>query len=188
MTQSSSQNPFNMPPFDPAAMQSAWQQMMGQFARATGQPAPASMPEMPAEAFKQMHKAWLDAMARWADEYMRSPQFLEQMKTSLEGALAMRRQVDEFIRKATEQSYGGSLGLYDAVGAVRDAESWLTRRLDEMDQRLRGIEAKLDGGAGAGGRRRGGKAAARASTSSRKPATSKKSKKKSTKRTSKKAR
>ncbi len=180
MTQSSNQNPFNMPPFDPAAVQSAWQQMLGQFARATGQPAPASMPEMPAEAFRQMQKAWLDAMARWADEYMRSPQFLEQMKKSLEGALAMRRQVEEFIRKATEQSYGGSLGLYDAVGAVRDAESWLTRRLDEMDQRLVAIEAKLDG--------RGGKSASRAGAGSRKAGATKKSKKKPTKRTSKKAR
>ena len=133
---------FGMPPFDPAAMQAIWQQMMGQFPQSNAhqQAPPASMP---AEMLKQMQKACLDSMARWVDDYMRSPQFLEQMKRSLEGALAMRRQVEGFIRKATEQSYGSTLGMYDAVGAVRDAETWITRRIDELASRLDAIEDKL---------------------------------------------
>lgn len=142
MTQQSNHPPFSMPPFDPTAMQAMWQQMMGQFSKATGQPQ-SPPPDMPAEMLKQMQKAYLDTMARWADEYMRSPQFLDQMKQSLEGALAMRRQVEEFIRKASEQSYGSTLGIYDAVGAVRDAESWITRRIDEIAARLSAIEEKL---------------------------------------------
>lgn len=149
MTQSS-QGQYSMPPFDPAAMQAMWQQMMGQFAQTAGrQPPPANMP---ADAYKQMQKMYLEMMARWADEYMRSEPFLDQMKQSLEGALAMRRQVEEFIRKASEQSYGSTLGIYDAVGAVRDAESWITRRIDELAERLGAIEAKLgiEGQAGKG--------------------------------------
>ncbi|GEM_PF-1620555 len=142
MTQHSNHPPFSIPPFDPAAMQAMWQQMMGQFTKATGQPQ-APPPDMPVEMLKQMQKAYLDTMARWADEYMRSEQFLDQMKKSLEGALAMRRQVEEFIRKASEQSYGSTLGIYDAVGAVRDAESWITRRIDEISARLGAIEEKL---------------------------------------------
>ena len=152
MSQTSATPPFNMPPFDPAAMQAMWQQMMGQFAKAaspqTGAPRSASghgvpPPDMPAEMFKQMQKAYLESMSRWAEEYMRSPQFLENMKHSLENALAMRRQVEDFLRKASEQSFGSTLGVYDAVGAVRDAESWITRRIDEIASRLDAIEAKL---------------------------------------------
>lgn len=151
MTQQAQQPPFGMPPFDPAAMQAMWQQMMSQFAPPKAAQAP---PAMPTEMFKQMQKAYLETMARWADEYMRSPQFLDQMKQSLEGALAMRRQVEDFIRKASEQSYGSTLGMHDAVGAVRDAESWITRRIDEIAERLDSIEAKLGGrGEAVGGRR-----------------------------------
>ena len=152
MNQPSNHPPFTMPPFDPAAMQAMWQQMMGQFTSPSAHPQPT--PAMPAEILKQMQKACLDTMARWADEYMRSPQFLDQMKQSLEGALAMRRQVEDFIRKASEQSYGSTLGVHDAVGAVRDAESWITRRIDDLAGRLDSIEAKLGVGGGAAGAKR----------------------------------
>lgn len=155
MTQQSQQTPFGVPPFDPAAMQAMWQQMMSQFSPGAAPQTPPT--SMPAEALKQMQKAYLDAMGRWADEYMRSPQFLDQMKQSLEGALAMRRQVEDFIRKASEQSYGSKLGMYDAVGAVRDAESWITRRLDELATRLEAIEGKLDGRGDGASARRGSK-------------------------------
>jgi len=169
MTQQSQQSPFGAPPFDPAAMQAMWQQMVSHFNQGAAPQTPSS--SMPAEAFKQMQKAYLDAMARWADEYMRSPQFLDQMKHSLEGALAMRRQVEDFIRKASEQSYGSKLGIYDAVGAVRDAESWMTRRLDELATRLEAIEAKLDGPGHAAGPKRGSKkkAPARSATPNKSP-------------------
>ncbi len=144
---SGTQPPFTMPPFDPAPMQAMWQQMMSQFARA-GAPAasgaaPASVAQTSSEVLRQMQKAWLESMSRWAEEYLRSPQFLEQMKHSLENALAMRRQVEDFIRKASEQSFGSTLGVYDAVGAVRDAESWLSRRIDEVAERLDAIEEAL---------------------------------------------
>lgn len=155
MSQSSGpQPPFNAPPFDPASMQAVWQQMMGQFARAAS-PQAAPPAGAPAEMFKQMQKAYLDAMSRWADQYMRSPEFLENMKHSLENALAVRRQVEEFLRKASEQSFGSTLGVYDAVGAVRDAESWITRRIDEIGSRLDAIEAKLGVERGRKGRRAG---------------------------------
>ncbi len=139
---SGTQPPFNAPPFDPASMQALWQQMMGQFARATS-PEGAPPAGIPAEMFRQMQKAYLDAMGRWADQYMRSPEFLANMKHSLENALALRRQVEEFLRKASEQSFGSTLGVYDAVGAVRDAEAWITRRIDEIAARLDAIESKL---------------------------------------------
>lgn len=174
---SGTQPPFTMPPFDPAAMQAMWQQMMSQFARAGAPPSSGAAPaaaDASAEMLRQMHKAWLESMSRWAEEYLRSPQFLEQMKHSLENALAMRRQVEEFLRKASEQSFGSTLGVYDAVGAVRDAESWLSRRIDEIAQRLGAIEEAL----GVARPRRGGRPASATPGSTKKKNAKRSSRKK----------
>ena len=58
---------------------------------------------------KRFQSAFLDAMARYCDEYMRSPQFLAVMKQSMDGALSLRQQpVDDGGRiDAVDDGYIG---------------------------------------------------------------------------------
>src|SRR5262245_18445741 len=59
-----------------------------------GMPAGMGMPGvMTPDAMRRMQSAFFDAMAQYAEQYMRSPQFLESMKKSMDQALEFRRQM-----------------------------------------------------------------------------------------------
>lgn len=96
------------------------------------------------EALKKMQGAFLDAMAKHADEYMRTPQFLEAMKRSMDQALQFRQQLDGVLRQQASQAYSAASGGAGAelLEAVRAGERRVTQRLDELAERV----TRLEGG------------------------------------------
>jgi len=90
------------------------------------------------EAVKRMQGAFLDAMAGSAEQYMRSPQFLDSMRQSLESAIGMRTQMEEYLRK----------NMGDALRTPGDASAQVMRLLTEMESRIHArfdeIEARLN--------------------------------------------
>src|SRR5262245_29225922 len=56
------------------------------------------------DTVRKMQSAFMDAMAATAEQYMRSPQFLDAMKQSLESAVNMRRQMEEYLRRNMQES------------------------------------------------------------------------------------
>lgn len=133
--------------FDPASFQKIWMDTLAKMgvnmppAAATAASAPSA--EAMNQWAKQMQKAWLDAMSKWCDEYMRSPQFLEQMKSSMEQTLAFRRQMEEFIGKASNQAFSGSFmpSTADLLRAVKDMETRLAARMDDLSDRVEMLES-----------------------------------------------
>jgi hypothetical protein len=94
------------------------------------------------EALKKMQGAFLDAMARHADEYMRTPQFLDAMKRSLDQALQFRQQVDGMLRQQAAQAFSAATGGANAelLEAIRSGEKRTVQRLDELADRVARLE------------------------------------------------
>lgn len=136
-------NPSTGGTFDPSSFQKVWMETLSKMGLG-GPPAGSGGAEAMNEWGKQMQRAYLDAMAKWSDEYMRSPQFLEQLKSSMEQTLAFRKQMEEFIGKASNQAFSGSLmpGPADVLKAVKDMESRMTSRIAEIAERVAALEGE----------------------------------------------
>src|SRR6188472_2757946 len=50
------------------------------------------------DAMRRMQAAFYESMAQYAEQYMRSPQFLEAMKRSMDQAMQFRQQMDDFLK------------------------------------------------------------------------------------------
>lgn len=96
------------------------------------------------EMMRRMQSAFMDAMASSAEQYMRSPQFLDSMKQSLDAATQMRRQMEETLRRnlgdalKTPGQAGG-----DVVAALHEMESRLAASIDAVNTRLDELEGRL---------------------------------------------
>jgi hypothetical protein len=93
---------------------------------------------------KRMQAAFFESMAQYAEQYMRSPQFLESMKRSMDGALTLRQQMDDFLKSSMASALnapgGGGAPVMETVAAVREAQNAILARLDELSRRLDAME------------------------------------------------
>jgi hypothetical protein len=126
---------------------------------------PGGLPGMPAgmnpadpstwmpspDAVKRMQSAFLDAMANFAEQYMRSPQFLEAMRKSMDQGLQLRQQMEQFMKTnmstAFDAASGGSSS--DVIAAIRELESRLGSKLNDLSERISNLEGDEDGKAAA---------------------------------------
>ena len=94
------------------------------------------------DTMKRMQSAWFDAMAEYAEQYMRSPQFLDSMKRSMEHAVGLRQQMDDFLKSsmATSMKTAGPGATTEVLSAVQRLESAVRERLDAMEERLSRLE------------------------------------------------
>lgn len=124
------------------------------------------------DAMRRMQAAFYDAMAQYAEQYMRSPQFLEAMKRSMDQALAFRQQMDSFLKSnmatAFEASTGGANS--EVLGAIRQVAANLDSRLGQIEARLSQVEGAVGGPEGTKPAQ-----SARKSPAARKPASGKRS-------------
>ena len=75
------------------------------------------------EVSRQMRQACFDAWAKYCEDFMRSDAFLDAMKKSMDGALAFRQQVNDFLKKAVGDSpLASSDDTETIVLAVRSLE------------------------------------------------------------------
>ncbi|HMN96706.1 MAG TPA: hypothetical protein PKC43_09700 [Phycisphaerales bacterium] len=90
------------------------------------------------EMVRRMQAAFLDAMASSAEQYMRSPQFLESVRHSIESATEMRRQMEELVRRNMGDAMKppGQAGA-EVLAALTEIESRLSARLDQLEALLR---------------------------------------------------
>lgn len=114
-----------------------------------GMAPPASAPDM----MEQMRKTFFGAMARHAEEFMRSDQFLGAMKQSMDNALAFKQQLNQFLTKNLQSAQMPSRSDTDhVVLLVRGMEERLAGKLDDLSARVAELEAA------SGGERHEGKA------------------------------
>ena len=98
-------------------------------------------PQVSDDAIKQMRRAFFDAWAHHCDELMRSPAFLDGMKKSMDGALAFREQLNQFMTKALHGAQAPARSDTDSIMLVlRSLEERVLDRLDRLEQRVASID------------------------------------------------
>ena len=83
------------------------------------------------------------ALARTWEEYMRSPQFLEAMKQTMDNAIAFRQQTNDFMAKVRNELQAPSREDTDAaLLAIRHLETRLLDRLEELERAVGELGAR----------------------------------------------
>jgi hypothetical protein len=94
---------------------------------------------------RTVRRRWLEEMSRAMDGYLRSPAFLELMRTNLETMTNLKAIQDQFVQEFARQV---GIPLAEDVRALSDrlrrSEAMLTARLEALESRLASIEARLE--------------------------------------------
>ena len=125
-----------------AAFQKLWLDTFGGMASVWSQYSPDAPPP---EEMRKMRSGMLKAVAGAWDEFIRTPQFMEMMKVSLNGALDMRRMARDGINKIHEQFETPSKEDLDSILlAIRHVERRLLEALEGVDDRVRTNTDRLE--------------------------------------------
>ena len=125
-----------------AAFQKLW---LDSFANMTSVWSEFSPSSPPADELRKMRGGMLKVLAETWDEYMRTPQFMELMKASLNGALDLKRMARDGINRVHEQFENPSKeDIDDLLLAVRHVERRLLDRLEGLDNRVANLDEKID--------------------------------------------
>jgi tetrahydromethanopterin S-methyltransferase subunit G len=124
------------------AFRKLWVDTFGNMASVWSQYSPGSPPT---DEMRKMRGGMLKALAGTWDEYMRTPQFMEMMKASLNGALDLRRMARDGINKVHEQFEMPTKEDIDSVLlAIRHVERRVLDRLEGIDDRVRNITGQIE--------------------------------------------
>jgi chaperonin cofactor prefoldin len=125
-----------------AAFQKLWLDSFANTASIWSQFSPSSPPS---DELRKMRGGMLKVLAETWDEYMRTPQFMEMMKASLNGALDLKRMARDGINRVHEQFENPSKeDVDDLLLAVRHVERRLLDRLEGLDNRVANLDEKID--------------------------------------------
>lgn len=137
--------------------QNQFMRMWNDFAGKMGAAGTSFSPDStPPDAAKQMRAAFLKAWSEHCDDYMRSSEFLDSWKKTMDAAIQWRRQMNESMGRMQHELGGTSR---QDVDQLMMAMSHLERRLvdnlergaeriDELAGRIEAIERRLDGANG----------------------------------------
>ena len=110
-------------------------------ARMSGSSFTQSPPQLSEDALQQMRRAFFDAWAHHCDEFLRSPVFLDGMKKALDGALAFREQLNEFMTRALHEAQAPARNDTDSIMLVlRSMEERVLDRLDRLEERVDALD------------------------------------------------
>lgn len=99
----------------------------------------------PLEAMRQVRTAMLGAMSQAAEQWMRSPQFLDLMKQSMDGALSYWQQLSGVLTQARHATQGVAHEDVDALMvSVRHLEQRLLDRMEEMSDRVEELSRDME--------------------------------------------
>lgn len=127
----------NQPTADPFT--AFWTQAMSQMAAGQAASAASAAADLP----KQMQRAFLDSMAKYFDDFLRSEQYLQWMKQTMDGAVAFRKQMDAFIKQAHESLQTPSREeTTDIVESLRQIKTDILDRLEAIEERLDAVEGE----------------------------------------------
>ena len=125
-----------------AAFQKLWTDSFANMASVWSQLTPSSPPS---DEMRKMRGGMLKVLAETWDEYMRTPQFMEMMKGSLNGALDLKRMARDGMNRVHEQFENPSKEDIDGVlMAIRHVERRLLDRLEGLDDRVANLDKKID--------------------------------------------
>ncbi len=124
---------------------------MGQAAAHAGMPGGATNGRQPAPAYddaaKSMQRAFFDAMAKYFDEFMRSEQFLEHMKQTMDQSIAMKKMMDDFLIKTQTTMQSPVRGdVEDLAHLLRGIEERLFDRIDRLENKVAAVEDRQGAG------------------------------------------
>jgi hypothetical protein len=108
--------------------------------------------QSPPDAARHVRDVTLDAFGRETDKYMRSPQFLQAIKQTLDTSIAARKQLNTFLTQAHHSVQGVSKQDLDALSLsvrqlqtrVLDRLEQLIERVDDVSQRLNALESSSE--------------------------------------------
>lgn len=127
---------------NPEAFTRMWTEFVSKMSTAGVSFSPDSPPP---EASRQVRNAMLDALGRYCEEYMRSPQFLQTMKQSMDGAVAFRKQLNAFFTRWQHEMQGVAQEDVDSLmDRMGDLQKTVVRRIDAISGRLDEIATRLD--------------------------------------------
>ena len=125
-----------------AAFQKLWADSFANMASVWSQFFPSSPPS---DEMRKMRGGMLKVLAETWDEYMRTPQFMEMMKASLNGALNLKRMARDGMNRVHEQFENTSKNdIDDVLLAIRHVERRLLDRLEGLDDRVANLDEKID--------------------------------------------
>ena len=125
-----------------AAFQKLWTDSFANMTDVWSQFSPGSPPS---DEIRKMRGGMLKVLAETWDEYMRTPQFMEMMKASLNGALDLKRMARDGMNRVHEQFETPSKEDIDGVLlAIRHVEGRLLDRLEGLDDRVVNLNEKID--------------------------------------------
>ena len=125
-----------------AAFQKLW---TDSFAKTAGMWSQFTPSAPPTDELRKMRGGMLQVLADTWDEYMRTPQFLEMMKASLNGALDLKRLARDGMNRVHEQFENpGKQDIDDVLLAIRHVERRLLDRLEGLDDRVANLNEKID--------------------------------------------
>jgi chromosome segregation ATPase len=125
-----------------ASFQKLWADSFVNMAGVWSQFSPGSPPP---DEMRKMRGGMLKVLAETWDEYMRTPQFMEMMKASLNGALDLKRMARDGMNRVHEQFETPSKEDIDGVLlAIRHVEGRLLDRVEGVDDRVLNLAEKID--------------------------------------------
>lgn len=109
------------------------------------------------QMLKQMRQSFFDSWEKSCQEFMGSEAFLESMKKTMDGALAFREQMNDFLTKAMEQGPLSARSDTDALaGAIRSLEDRVIGEIEKLSKRVERIEQRVEDAASRGRGEKGG--------------------------------
>jgi hypothetical protein len=125
-----------------AAFQKLWTDSIANMTGVWSQYSPGSPPP---DEMRKMRGGMLKVLSETWDEYMRTPQFMEMMKASVNGALDLKRMARDGMNRVHEQFENPSKDDIDGVLlAIRHVERRLLDRLEALDERVGNLNEKID--------------------------------------------
>ena len=125
-----------------SAFQKLWLDSFANTASIWSQFSPSSPPS---DELRKMRGGMMQVLAETWDAYLRTPQFMEIMKASLNGALDLKRLARDGLNRVHEQFEIPHKEDIDGVLlAIRHVERRLLDRLEGLDDRVANLDEKID--------------------------------------------
>lgn len=119
---------------------SFWNEFMSRVGVDGSSGAAATAPAF-SDAAKQMQRIFFDTMAKYAEDFMRSEQFLTAMKQTMDQSLQMKKMFDDFLVKAQRGMQAPARGdVDDVAGLLRGIETRVLDRLDKLEEKVAAVE------------------------------------------------
>ena len=119
-----------------------WGEMATRMAMAGMQANPQSAPP---EAARSVRASVFQAMAQFADQYMRSPEFLAMLRQGFDNGMKVREQTNEVLTRLHHELQGvAHKDVESLLRGVHQAECRIVDRLDDLCCRMDQIAGRLD--------------------------------------------